>query len=130
MDIRPIKTEEDYGSALDEIEQLFDAQPNTPEGDRLEVLTTLVAAYEEQHHPIPPPDPIEAMLYYMESRGLSRRDLEAYIGGRGRVTEVLNRRRALTIGMIRRLHSALGIPADVLIRPYDTVKKPSRQHAP
>ena len=129
MEIRPIKTEEDYCIALNEIEQLFDAQPNTPEGDRLEVLTTLVAAYEEQHHPIPLPDPIEAMRYYMESRGLSRRDLEAYIGGRGRVTEVLNRRRALTIGMIRRLHAALGIPADVLIRPYDTVKKPSRPHS-
>jgi len=129
LEIRPIKTEEDYCIALNEIEQLFDAQPNTPEGDRLEVLTTLVAAYEEQHHPIPLPDPIEAMRYYMESRGLSRRDLEAYIGGRGRVTEVLNRRRALTIGMIRRLHAALGIPADVLIRPYDTVKKPSRPHS-
>lgn len=123
MEIRPIKTEEDYQRVLNEIEQLFNAQPNTPEGDRLEVLTTLAAAYEEQHHVIPLPDPIEAMLYYMESRGLSRRDLEAYIGGRGRVTEVLNRRRALTIGMIRRLHAALGIPADVLIRPYDTVKK-------
>jgi len=118
MDIKPIKTEADYGAALQEIERLFDAVPNTPEGDRLEVLTTLVEAYEEKHHVIPAPDPIEAIRYYMESRGLSRRDLEPYIGSRARVSEVLNRRRMLSIDMIRKIHAALGIPAEVLIRSY------------
>ncbi len=121
MDIRPIKTEVDYHIALAEIEQLFDAEPNTPAGDRLDVLTTLVEAYESRHHAIPTPDPIEAILYHLESRGLSRRDLELYIGSRARVSEILNRKRSLTIEMIRRLHSGLGIPADVLIQPY-TIK--------
>ena len=118
MELRPIKTEADYRAALSEIEQLFEADLDTPEGDRLEVLTTLVEAYERQHYPIEAPDPIAAMLHYMDSRGLSRRDLEAYIGSRARVAEVLNRRRGLTIDMIRRLHSDLGIPANVLIQPY------------
>ena len=118
MDIRPIKTEADYQVALEEIEHLLDATPDTPEGDRLEVLTTLIEAYEDKHHAIPLPDPIEAIKYHMESRGLSRRDLEPYIGGRGRVSEVLNRRRPLSIEMIRRLHEGLGIPAEVLIQPY------------
>ncbi len=118
MDIRPIKTEEDYAAALQEVEHLFDAVPNSPEGDRLEVLTTLIEAYEEKYYPIPLPDPIEAILYYIESRGLSRRDLEPLIGSRARVSEVLNRKRPLTIGMIRKLHAGLGIPAEILIRQY------------
>ena len=116
--LRPIKTEEDHRAALAEIEQLFDATPNTPEGDRLDVLTLLVTAYEEAHHPILPPDPVAALEYYMESRGLSRRDLEPFLGSRSRVAEVLNRKRGLTIEMIRRLHQGLDIPADVLIQPY------------
>ena len=124
MSMRPIKTEVDYEQALAEIESLFDAQPDTPEGDRLEVLTTLVEAYEQKHHAVPPPDPIEALLYYMESRGLVRRDLEPYLGSRARVAEILNRRRGLTIEMIRRLHKGLGVPAEVLIRPY-TLSRPS-----
>jgi HTH-type transcriptional regulator/antitoxin HigA len=119
MDIRPIKTETDYQAALEEIECLFDAAPDTPEGDRLEVLTTLVEAYEDKHYPIPLPDPIEAIKYYMESRGLSHRDLEPYIGNRGRVSEILNRRRPLSIDMIRQLHVGLGISAEVLIQPYE-----------
>ena len=119
MEIRPIKTEADYQAALEEIERLFDAAPDTPEGDRLEVLVTLVEAYEEKHYTIPLPDPIEAIQYYMESRGLTRRDLEAYIGSRGRVSEILNRKRPLSIEMIRRLHAGLGIPAEVLIQPYE-----------
>jgi HTH-type transcriptional regulator / antitoxin HigA len=90
----------------------------TTAGDRLDVLTTLVESYESRHHSIPTPDPIEAILYHLESRGLSRRDLELYIGSRARVSEILNRKRSLTIEMIRRLHSGLGIPADVLIQPY------------
>jgi len=118
MDIRPIKSEADYQAALTEIDRLFDAAPNTPEGDRLDVLTTLVEAYEAQKHEITPPDPIEAILYYVESRGLSRRDLEAYMGSRARVSEILNRKRPLTLDMIRRLHMGLGIPAAVLIQPY------------
>jgi HTH-type transcriptional regulator / antitoxin HigA len=119
MEIKPIKTEDDYRAALAEIERLFDAQPNTPQGDRLEVLVTLVETYEEKHHSIPPPDPIAAIEYYMESRGLTRPDLEPYIGNRGRVSEILGRRRALSIDMIRRLHAGLGIPAEVLIQPYE-----------
>jgi HTH-type transcriptional regulator/antitoxin HigA len=118
MDIKPIKTEADYEAALREVEHLFDSIPNTPEGDRLEVLTTLIEAYEEKHHGVPGPDPIEAIFYYMESRGLSRGDLEPYIGSRARVSEVLNRKRPLTIYMIRKLHAALGIPAETLIQPY------------
>ncbi len=118
MDIKPIKTEADYKAALAEVEHLFDSIPNTPEGDRLEVLATLIEAYEEKHYSIPAPDPIEVILYYMESRGLSRADLEPYLGSRARVSEILNRKRPLTIYMIRKLHAGLGIPAEILIRPY------------
>ena len=118
MDIHPIRTEADYEAALAEIERLFDAAPNTPEGDRLEVLATLVEAYEEQHYSIPAPDPIEAIKYYMESRGLCRRDLEPYLGSRARVAEVLNRKRPLSLEMIRRLHTGLGIGAEILLQSY------------
>ena len=117
MEIKSIKTEADYQTAMKEIERLFDAASDTPEGDRLEVLTTLVEAYEEKHYAIPLPDPVEAIQYYMESRGLTRRDLESYIGSRGRVSEIMNRKRSLSIKMIRRLHAGLGIPAEVLIQP-------------
>jgi len=118
MQIRPIKTKADHRAALKAIERLMDAKPGTPAGDRLEILTTLVERYESEHEPIEPPDPIAALLYYMESRGLTRRDLEPYLGSRARVAEVLNRRRPLTIDMIRKLHNGLGISAEVLIRPY------------
>ena len=118
MDIRPIKTIEDYKAALAEIERLFDASPETSDGDRLEVLMTLVEVYEDEHYSIPDPDPVEAINYYMESRGLTRRDLEPYIGTRARVSEVLNRKRPLTLNMIRRLNSELGISAEVLITQY------------
>lgn len=119
MEIRPIKTEADYEAALAEIEALFEAELGTPESDRLEVLTTLVEAYEDVHYAIPSPDPIEAIKYYMESRGLVRRDLEPYLGSRARVSEILNRKRPLSLTMIRRLNENLGIPAEVLIKPYD-----------
>ena len=122
MRIRPLKKESDYKEALREIERIFDAAPGTREGDRLDVLTTLVEAYEEKHFHIPLPDPIEAILYYVESRGLTRRDLEHYIGSRARVSEVLNRKRPLTMEMIRNLHKGLGIPAEILIQPYRTLK--------
>ena len=120
MQIRPIKTRADHRAALKEIERLIDAKPGTSAGDRLDVLVTLVEHYESQQEPIAPPHPVEALLYYMESRGLSRRDLEPYLGSRARVAEVLNRRRPLTIEMIRKLHAGLGISAEVLIRPYAT----------
>ena len=115
MDIKPIRTEADHESALKQIEQLWGSEPGTPEGDHLEVLVTLVEAFEDQHYEIPPPDPIDAIQYYMDSRGLDRHDLEPFIGGSGRVSEVLNRRRPLTLRMIRKLHAGLGIPAEVLI---------------
>ena len=116
MKITPIKTERDYSRVMAEIDSLMDAKPNTVAGDRLDVLVTLVEAWEEKHHPIEPPDPVQAILFAMEQRGLTRRDLEPFIGTRARVAEVLNGKRPLTLSMIRRLHEGLGIPADVLIR--------------
>ena len=125
VEVRPIRSEADYESALAEIEQLFDAKPGTPEADRLEILTTLVEGYEDQHYPIPLPDPVEAILYYLESRGLSRKDLEMYLGSRARVSEILNRKRPLSLAMIRKLHQSLGVPAEVLIQPYDAFQSTS-----
>src|SRR5437667_8171205 len=115
MNIEPIKNELDYQHALQEIDNLMDAERNTARGDRLDVLATLVEAWEAKHDPIGPPDPVEAILFAMEQRGLSRRDLEPFIGSRARVAEVLNRKRSLTLPMIRRLHTGLGIPAEALI---------------
>ncbi len=109
MQIRPVKTKVDHRAALKEIDRLMDAKPGTPAGDRLEVLTTLVERYESQHEPIKPARPVDALLYYMESRGLTQRDLEPYLGSRTRVAEVLNRRQPLTIDMIRKLHRGLGL---------------------
>jgi HTH-type transcriptional regulator / antitoxin HigA len=117
MNIRPIKTEQDYESALAEIDRLFGSQPGSPQADRLEVLVTLVSAYENIHFPLPVPDPVEAILYTMESRGLTRKDLEPYLGSRARVAEILNHKRTLTLRMIQRLHAGLGIPAEALIQP-------------
>jgi HTH-type transcriptional regulator/antitoxin HigA len=117
MQIKPIKSERDYQRAMKLIESLMDAGPNTPQGDALDILATLAEAWEEKHHPIDPPDPIEAIRFAMEQRGLSRHDLEPLIGSRARVAEILNYKRTLTLPMIRRLHERLGIPAEVLIRP-------------
>ena len=114
---KPIRSEADYATALAEVAQLWGAKSGTPAGDRLDVLATLIDAYEAEHHPIDPPDPVEAIKFRMEQQGLSRRDLEPFIGTRTRVAEVLNRKRSLSIGMIRRLHRGLGISAEVLIRP-------------
>jgi HTH-type transcriptional regulator/antitoxin HigA len=119
MEIKPIRTEADYDAALREIDRLWGSPYGSPEGEKLDVLVTLVEAYEEKHHPIPPPDPIEAILYYMESQGLSRRDLEPYLGSRAKVAEILNRRRALSLNMIRKLQCGLGIAADILVQPYE-----------
>jgi HTH-type transcriptional regulator/antitoxin HigA len=116
-DIKPIRTENDHVAALAEVERLWGAKVGTPEGDRLDVLATLVDAYEAEHDPMDPPDPIEAIKFRMEQQGLTRKDLETMLGTRTRVSEVLSRRRNLSIGMIRRLHAELGISAEVLIRP-------------
>jgi HTH-type transcriptional regulator/antitoxin HigA len=116
MEIKPIKNERDYRRVLKEIDILMDAKANTAAGDRLDVLATLAEAWEEKHHSIEAPDPIEAIRFAMDQRGLTRRDLEPYIGSRARVAEILNHKRSLTLPMIRKLHSGLGIPAEVLIR--------------
>lgn len=123
MDIKPIRTEADYQATLAEIDRLMDAEPETSEGDRLDVLATLVEAWEEKHFPIEEPDPIEAIQHQMEALGMSRKDLEPMIGGRNRVSEVLSRKRPLTIHMIRRLSEKMHIPADILIRAYETGDK-------
>lgn len=115
--VKPIRTKKDYEAALTEIERLWGAKRGTPAGDRLDVIATLIDVYEQDHFPIEAPDPIEAIKFRMEQQGLTRKDLEPLIGTRTRVAEVLNRRRSLSIGMIRRLHEALGIPAEILIRP-------------
>ncbi len=117
MDIRPIHTKADYKAALKEISALMDSDPDlgTPEGDRLDIMATLVNAYEAKHLPIAAPDPVEAIKFRMEQSGLSVKDLEPLIGKSNRVYEVLNRKRPLTLAMIRRLHRRLGIPAEILI---------------
>jgi HTH-type transcriptional regulator/antitoxin HigA len=115
-EIKPIRSEADYEAALAEVERLWGARSGTPEGDRLDVLATLIDAYESEHDPIDPPDPIEAIKFRMEQQGLTRKDLEGVLGSRTRIAEVLNRRRGLSINMIRRVHEKLGISADVLIR--------------
>ncbi len=119
MKIRPIKTEQDYDVALTEVEELWGAEPDTPKGDKLDVLITLVEAYEAKHHSIAPPDPVEAILFRMEQAGLKRKDLEPYIGKSGRVSEVLNRKRPLTLPMIRNLWKGLHIPLESLIKNGD-----------
>jgi HTH-type transcriptional regulator/antitoxin HigA len=116
-EVRPIRTKRDYETALKEVERLWGAKAGTPDGDRLDVLATLIDAYETEHHPIDPPDPIEAIKFRMEQQGLTRRDLEEIIGTRTRIAEVLSRKRGLSIAMIRRLHERLGVSAEVLIRP-------------
>jgi HTH-type transcriptional regulator/antitoxin HigA len=113
--VRPIRTRKDHKSALAEIERLWDAKPGTSDYDRLDVLTTLVEAYERRHFALPAPDPVHAILFRMEQQGLSRKDLEPLLGSRARVSEVLNHKRALTLSMIRALHEKLGIPAESLI---------------
>ena len=122
IELKPIRTKADYRKALAEVERLWGAKSGTQEGDRLDILATLIDAYEAEHYPIDPPDPIEAIKFRMEQQGLSRKDLEPLIGTRTRVAEVLNRKRNLSIGMIRRLHDRLGISAEVLIRPSQKSK--------
>ena len=116
MNITPIKTQRDYRRALKDVEGLMMAKRGTPDGDRLDVLVTLVEAWEAKHYPLDLPDPIEAIKYHLDQRGLAPRDLIPFIGSRNRVYEVLNRKRPLTLKMIWRLHDGLGIPAESLIK--------------
>ena len=119
MEIKPIKTKADYRSALKEIETLMAAEPDTPEGERLDVLVTLVEAYENRHYRFDLPDPVEAIKFRMEQKGMTPKDLVPMIGRINRVYEVLNRKRPLTLAMIQRLHDELGIPAESLIKQSD-----------
>lgn len=116
-DVKPIRSAEDHEAAMAEVERLWGSKSGTPDGDRLDVLATLIDAWEADHFPMDPPDPVDAIRFRMEQQGLTRRDLEDILGTRGRVAEVLNGKRALSIAMIRRLNEKLGISADVLIRP-------------
>lgn len=119
MELRPIRTKRDYQAALKEAAALWDAPAGSIDADRLEVLTLLIQDYESKHYPIPDPEPIDFLLHVMEARGLTRRDLEPFLGSRARVAEVLNRVCPLSLEMIRRLSTGLGIPVEVLIQPYD-----------
>ena len=117
MDIRPIKTDADYRAALNDIENLMMAEPDTVEGEKLDILVTLVEAYEAKHFPMGLPDPVEAIKFEMERKGLTVKDLEPMIGKSNRVYEILNHKRSLTLKMIWKLHEGLGIPAESLIKP-------------
>lgn len=116
-EMKPIRTEADYEAALEEVAALWGAASDTPKGDRLDVLATLIDVYEAKHHAMDTPDPVEAIKFRMEQQGMTRKDLEDIIGTRTRIAEVLNRKRSLSIGMIRRLHDQLGISAEILIQP-------------
>lgn len=125
--VRPVRTESDYEAALDEIGRLMTARAGTPEGDRLDVLSTLVEAYEAEHYAIDAPDPIALLEFAMTERGADRADLEPMIGSRGRVSEVLTRKRSLSLTMIRNLKAKWALPADVLVRSYPLKKTPVRR---
>jgi HTH-type transcriptional regulator / antitoxin HigA len=118
MDIRPIRTDEDHAAALAEIERLWGAEPSTPEGDRLDVLATLVEAYEERRWPIEPPDPIELIRFAISEMGRSQAELAKLLGSRSRASEILSRKRPLTVDMVHKISEAWGLPASVLVRPY------------
>jgi HTH-type transcriptional regulator / antitoxin HigA len=120
MDIRPIRTEADHRAALAEVDRLWAPEPGTPDGDRVEVLTTSIEAYEAEHQPIPAPDPVAAIAFMMEQKGLTRRDLEPAIGSRGRVSEVLARKRPLPLPMVRALSRLLDLPLETPVQPYET----------
>jgi HTH-type transcriptional regulator / antitoxin HigA len=120
MELKPIRTKADYEAALKKIAFLLDAPVVSVEAEMLDRLSSLVEEYEEEHYPIGPPEPIEAIKFRMEQMGLTRRDLEPYLGSRARVSEVLNRKRPLSVEMIRKLNAGLGIPAEILIQPYKT----------
>ena len=118
MKIKPIKTKKDHQAALKRLETIFDAQPGSPEGDELEILGMLIDKYEKEHDPIDYPDPIEAIKFRMEQLGYTQNDLARVVGLKSRASEILNRKRKLSLEMIRKLHKVLGIPTDVLIQSY------------
>jgi HTH-type transcriptional regulator/antitoxin HigA len=125
MEIKPINTDNDYREVLKEIERLFNAAPGTPDGDKLDVLITLVTVYEANHFPIQLPDPVEAIRYHMERLGLTQKDLEKFIGVPSRVSDILNRKRPLTLNMIRNLNKGLGVSLEILTQEYETaIKEP------
>ncbi|TAK66684.1 MAG: helix-turn-helix domain-containing protein [Betaproteobacteria bacterium] len=115
MKIKPIRNDDDLRAALRRLDAVFQAKVGTPEADEMEVLVTLIEAYENKHYPISPPDPVEAIKFRMEQQGLTLRDLEAYIGPSGRVSEVLNGKRPLSLRMVKRLHDGLRIPYESLL---------------
>ena len=119
MQNKILKTEEDYNIALDRLEVIFDAEPATPEGDEAELLTLLIEKYENEHYPIPQPDPIAAIEYVMEETNMKPKDLVDILGNKGNVSKVLNKKRKLSIDMIRKLHENLQMPYDVLLKDYD-----------
>ncbi len=116
--MKPLKNEEDYNNALKRADEIFDAKRDTPEGDEFEVLVLLIEDYEEKHYPIPDPDPIEAIKFRMEQMGMKQKDLAEVVGYKSRVSEILNRKRKLTLEMIRKLNKSLNIPAEVLVQEY------------
>lgn len=118
MDIKPIRNDKDYKNALERLEEIFDAKPDTPEGDELEILSLLIDKYEKEHFPIEVPDPIEAVKFRMEQLGMEQKDLAKTIGFKSRVSEILNKKRKLTLKMIRKLHEHLNIPTNILIKDY------------
>ena len=117
MAVRPVKTDNDYRNALRRIDELMDASPDTAAGEELDVLATLVEVYEREHFTIGPPDPVAAILFRMEQMGLNRKSLEPFLGSRSKVSEVLNRKRSLSMSQIRKLHKGLNIPLENLIGP-------------
>lgn len=116
MDIKPIRTEKDYQTALEIVEELWDAEQGTPEGDKLDILTTLIEDYEDRYFPIEAPSPVEAIRFRMDQLGLKPKDLEPFVGYKGRVSEILNERRPLTLRMIRKLSKGLNIPVSILVQ--------------
>lgn len=122
MDIKPIKNEEDYSKSLDRLEIIFDAKPNTREGDEAEILSMLIENYENKHYPIESPDPIEAIKIRMEEMNLKQKDLVGVIGGKSRVSEILNKKKRLTVDMIRKLERVLNLSASVLVGDYNLIK--------
>ena len=122
MNIRPIKTDKDYKEALERLELIFDASPNTPEGDEAEILSLLIENYENQYYPIEAPDPIEAIKIRMEEMNMKQKDLVGVIGGKSRVSEILNKKKRLTVDMIRKLEEMLHISASILVNNYRLIK--------
>jgi HTH-type transcriptional regulator/antitoxin HigA len=121
MDLKPIHTKKDLNAALARIDKLIDAKPGTKEYDELEILSTLVEVYEDKHYPVPPPDPVEAIKFRMDQMGLKQSDIAKYLGGKNRASEILSKKRPLSLRMIRNLHNGLNIPSDSLLNLVSSV---------